>query len=114
MAKRKPRQSYTDDFKRRAVADTIEIARRHDMNANVLFSWRKNPRFIPDAEDVAFLPVTIDALPSTAAANPPENTPVMLPQELGIWIAGDVRLVVKGGFEPETLGRLIRFIRTTP
>jgi len=26
-----------------------------------------------------------------------------MPSRLGIWIAGDVRLVVKGGFEPEPL-----------
>ena len=31
--------------------------------------------------------------------------------ELDIGIAGDVRLVVKGGFDPERLGRLIRSIR---
>jgi len=41
------------------------------------------------------------------AGHPPEAS------ELGIRIAGDVRLVVKGGFEPEVLGKLTRIIRTS-
>lgn len=106
MGKRRPRQSYSHDFKRRVVAETFEpgisiskVARRHDINANLLFGWCKDPRFVPDAGDgSAFLPVTIDAPLPGAAANSPEGMPDISPPELGIWIEGGVRLVAKGSF----------------
>jgi hypothetical protein len=116
MGKRKPRQSYNGDFKIKVVAESFEpgvsvsrVARRHDINANLLFGWRKDPRYQPGS--AAFLPVMIDpALPDAQAGNRVEPPGVLSP-ELGIWIGGDIRLVVKGGFEPEALGTLIRSIR---
>lgn len=113
MGKRRVRRQFNADFKRRVVAETYAsgtsvsvVARRHDINANLLFRWRDDPRYA--FQEQSFLPVEI----STAVeASKPAGEPSM-PSELGIWIAGDVRLVVKGGYEPETLGKLIRSIRT--
>lgn len=103
------------DFKRQTVYETYAadtsvsvVARRHDINANLLFRWRDDPRYA--FQEQSFLPVEID--PTVQELTPPAQQP--LPSELGIWIAGDVRLVVKGGFEPEALGKLIRSIRTAP
>ena len=114
MGKHRARRQFSADFKRRVVAETHAagtsvsvVARRHNINANLLFRWRDDPRYA--FQEQSFLPVEI----STAAEDlkPADDQP--LPSELGIWIAGDIRLVVKGGFEPEALGRLIRSIRTT-
>ena len=43
------------------------VARRHDLNANRVYSWRSDPLFGPGREVAAFLPVEIepDRLPPT-------------------------------------------------
>src|SRR5215467_15053808 len=45
---RRRRRLWSDDEKRRIVAETLEpgasvsiVARRHDLNANMLFTWRR-------------------------------------------------------------------------
>ena len=115
MDTRRVRRQFSADFKRRAVAETYAagtsvsvVAWRHDINANLLFRWRDDPRYA--FQERSFLPVEIGPAIETprSASEPP------LPSELGIWIAGDVRIVVKGGFEPETLGQLIRSIMKAP
>lgn len=113
MGKRRVRRQFSADFKRRVVAETHAagtsvsvVARRHDINANLLFRWRDDPRYA--FQEQSFLPVEIR--PAIEALKP-AVVPTMS-SELGIWIARDVRLVVKGGFEPEALGQLIRSIRT--
>ena len=115
MGKRRARRQFSADFKRQVVAETHAagtsvsvVARRHDINANLLFRWRDDPRYA--FQEQSFLPVEIGQ--ATENGKPTVEPP--LHSELGIWIAGDVRLVVKGGYEPEALGRLIRTIRTAP
>ena len=115
MGKRRVRREFSADFKRKVVAETYAagtsvsvVARRHDINANLLFRWRDDPRYA--FQEQSFLPVEINPVVESPrpAGNPPEAP------ELGIWIAGDVRLVVKGEFDPTALGQLIRSIRTAP
>ena len=112
MGKRRVRRQFSADFKRRVVAETHAagtsvsvVARRHDINANLLFRWRDDPRYA--FQEQSFLPVEIS--PAVQDRKPADEQ--RLPSELGIWIAGDVRLVVKGGFDPTALGQLIRSIR---
>ncbi len=105
MADKRVRRSYTKSFRRRIVAETFEpgasvaaVAREHGINANMLFGWRKDPRWMPRSAKmqagVSFLPVevadegevprlsigAIDPGPATltpsCAAHPPE--PAML------------------------------------
>ena len=113
MGKRRVRREFSADFKRKVVAETYAagtsvsvVARRHNINANLLFRWRDDPRYA--FQDQSFLPVEIG--PAVEAPRPASNPPEL--SELGIWIAGDVRLVVKGGFDPTALGKLIRSIRS--
>ena len=121
MATRRPRKTYSEDFKRRVVAESFsasdsvsQVARRHDVNANLLFTWRKDPRFMPDGDTPAFLPVTIDAMPVSSLPHPSDQNPGhVTPPELGIWIGTDVRLAIKGVFDPDAIGTLIRSIRTS-
>ncbi len=69
MAGNGRRGRYTDKFKRQVLAETFEpgasvaaVARKHDLNANMLFGWRPDPRFVPAARDLAsFLPVEVQA-----------------------------------------------------
>ena len=72
---RRQLRRYTVAPKRQIVAKSFdrdvsvaETARRHQMNANALFNWRRDPRFNTELAECAsteadpvFLPVEIDA-----------------------------------------------------
>lgn len=71
MGKRRKRRSWSDDEKREICAQTAvpgvsvaQVARRYAMNANMIHTWLKDPRFAPVSEepddDAVFLPVEID------------------------------------------------------
>ena len=68
------RRSWTRDEKRRIVEESLlegasiaEVARRHELNANLLFTWRRQMGNEPPAENdpAPMLPVTI--VPGSAA-----------------------------------------------
>ena len=71
--KRRKRRLWDDDEKRRIVAQTripgvsvSQVARRYDVNANLVFKWLRDPRFMPTAVDgsaASFLPVEVVAAP---------------------------------------------------
>ena len=58
---------YTDDFKRKLVAESSAdgvsvpmVAQRHGVPVNRIYAWRGDPRFQPDDTDAsAFTPVEI-------------------------------------------------------
>ena len=100
MADKRVRRSYTKAFRRRVVAETFEpgasvaaVAREHGINANMLFGWRKDPRWMPRTtkahSDISFLPVEVadggdvpplsngstDLAPSSASRLPEASTP---------------------------------------
>src|ERR1043166_837352 len=66
--RRRKRRDWPEALKRRIVAETLEpgssvsiVARRHDVNANQLFKWRREvtPEQSPAGERVPMLPVEI-------------------------------------------------------
>ena len=70
MAVKRARRSYTKAFRRRVVAETFEpgasvaaVARAHGINANMLFGWRKDARWMPRSATTpvgaTFLPVEV-------------------------------------------------------
>jgi transposase len=67
---RRRRRSWSEDEKQRIVEETLQpgasvsvVARRHDINANLLFTWRRQVRAGELAADraVAFVPAVIAA-----------------------------------------------------
>src|SRR6266436_9357581 len=70
---RRRRRLWPEEEKRRIVAETFApgasvsiVARRHDLNANMLFTWRRQLREIsapPAGEAVTFVPAAITADP---------------------------------------------------
>ena len=111
MGKQRVRRQFSNNFKRQVVAETLAartsvsvVARRHDINANLLFRWRDDLRYSSGVD--SFLPIEIDAVPQEIA------TSSHIPSELDIWINGDVRLAVKGDYDPSVLGVLIRSLRS--
>ncbi len=81
-----------------------QVARRYDVNANLVFAWLRDPRFAEaDAADIArFLPVKI-----VAEAKAPAVMPASL-NHIEIELAGGHRMRISGSYDPEALARLIR------
>ena len=72
MGKRRKRRSWSDDEKREICQQTTvpavsvaQVARRYAMNANMIHTWLKDPRFAPEADgsdqEATFLPIEIEA-----------------------------------------------------
>jgi transposase len=117
MAGRRKRKVWSDDEKRLICGQTrqpgisvSQVARRYDVNANLVFKWLRDPRFAVDdaAEDEArFLPVEIvgENGDEGPAEHPSEN-------RIEIELAGGHCLKISGGYDPDALARLIRGLST--
>ena len=108
---RRTRRLWSDDEKRSICVQTTapdvsvaQVARRYGLNANLIFKWARDPRFVPGAAEApCFLPVEI-VDPSGHEA-PRRNT---TEGQIEIEIVGGHRLRVSGSYDPEALARLIR------
>lgn len=110
---RRKRRSWSVEEKRRIVdeslaagASIVEVARRHDLNANQLFTWRRRFGFEPqdrDPNDLApILPVTIIA-----------DTTASVQGSLGqmeIVLAGGERIIVWADVETAALTRVLKAV----
>ena len=79
------RRRWSDGEKRRIVAETLKrgvsvsaVARRHDMNANMLFTWRRKigaAVSAPPDDPTSFMPavIGIPAQTTTMAASSPDG-----------------------------------------
>lgn len=86
----KPRRRFwSDDQKRRIVAETYApgvsvsvVANRYDLNPNLVFVWRRDPRFNLRLEaEPTFLPMTLETAPiPTTRAVPITPEPVPEPR----------------------------------
>ncbi len=108
------RRVWDDDEKVRIVAQTrvpgvsvSQVARRYDVNANLVFAWRRDPRFNPPpVEDAAasFLPVEVVAAP--AVIDPPVLEPKAAKIEISL--SNGHHIIVSGAYDPDALCRLVR------
>lgn len=122
MAKRRKRRFWSDEEKRTICGQTrvpgvsvSQVARRYDVNANLVFTWLRDARFadaVPGPHDTAaelpcFLPVEIvDPARSDGTSVAVEPTPAA--GRIEIDVAGGTRLLITGAYDPEALARLIR------
>jgi len=88
------------------------VARRHDMNANLLFTWRRAASIgvsgTSKAERaVSFVPATITADPIPAVA--PAARPASCGQ-MEIALAGGDRVTVGADVDPAALARVIKVL----
>lgn len=122
MSERRKRRKWSVEEKRRIVAQArvpgvsvSQVARRYDMNANLIFKWLRDPRFASAADDgtdgpasaTSFLPVELAAAPRL---DPPVTEPVSAPEasKLEIVLANGHRISVSGAYDPDALSRLVR------
>jgi len=111
MAKKRRRRIWEDDEKRRIVAQArvpgvsvSQVARRYDVNANLVFKWLRDPRFKPAEDNLpSFLPVEV--VPDAAMT---DCHSVSLDSRIEITLSNGHRLTVSGGFDPDAVSRLVR------
>lgn len=103
---RQSRRSWSAAFKRRVVAEAsapgvsvASVARRYDLNANQLFNWRR--RY---GGGEAFLPVAVVGS-ELCAGSVSEG---LGGGEIEIALSSGHRVVIRGGFDPELVARLVR------
>lgn len=112
MPDQRHRRSYSKAFKCRVVAETFEagasvagVARSHGLNANMVFLWRRDPRFSPGGEGAVFLPVELSEPEVGCAAVPEEPS---AESRIEIELRSGHRLVLGGSFDPDLVLRLAR------
>ena len=101
------RGSYSKAFKRRVVAETLasgasvsSVARKHGLNANMVFGWRNDPRFGPGPDAGSFLPVEVIE-PDVPAA--PDITAQDGAGSIEIVLSNGHRLSVQGDVDPDVV-----------
>ena len=108
--RRRRRRVWDDEEKRRIVAQTrvpgvsvSQVARRYDVNANLVFKWLRDPRFKPGEESSSFLPVEV-------IAEAPQPVPdVAAPDgKIEITLSNGHRVSIRGAFDPDAVSRLLR------
>lgn len=126
LKKRRIRRRWEDVEKIRIVTQTrvpgvsvSQVARRYDVNANLVFKWLREPRFNPPPEEelnASFLLVEVVAskavidLPVIDA--PIIETPVISSgaseSQVEIVLPTGHRINVSGAYDPDALCRLVR------
>lgn len=108
------RRSYTKAFKRGVVAETREpgvsvalVARRHGMNANVIFNWLRDPRFADADLSPAFLPVEVSAAPTCAEAVQVDPAPSAVLSSIDISLPCGVQVTCRGAVDRQALGAVL-------
>ena len=112
---RRTRRLWSDDEKRSICLQTTapdvsvaQVARRYGLNANLIFKWLREPRFVPGAarstsEAPHFLPIEIVRHAAPEAGRHPVTE-----GQIEVELAGGHRLRISGSYDPEALARLIR------
>lgn len=113
---RRTKRLWTDEEKRSICFQTIapgvsvaQVARRYAVNANLIFKWLRDARYAPDpasappaSEEARFLPVEIVVETRSAPTAPAAEN------HIEIELAGGHRMRISGGYDPDSLARLIR------
>jgi transposase len=109
------RREWSEALKRQIIDETLEpgasvsvVARRHDVNANQLFKWRREMAPAqPAATDqrVTMLPVAIMPEPSEPRPRARRSGTIE------ITFASGARVCVRGEVSPETLRQVVELLR---
>lgn len=103
------RRRYTQAFKRQVIEETFSsdesvsvVARRYDLNANLLFNWRRQYQagaLSGAAEETALLPIRV----ATAMDERPEPKHTDRGAELEVVLAQGHRVRIRGAVDPTVL-----------
>lgn len=116
VAKRQQRRFWTTEQKRRIVAEAraygasvAAVARRHHLNANLLFTWMRDPQFAEEVSAPVLLPVEIvdgpqGEGPAVATASTPRSP-------IEIEAPGGLRVRCDDTVDEDALARVLSAIR---
>lgn len=111
------RRLWSEDQKRRIVAEATEpgasvsvVARRHDVNANMVFTWRRElgagVSGAADAMTTTFVPAVIGTAPVVAATAARSS----LASRMEIALGGGIRVIVGADVDAAALARVIKVL----
>lgn len=116
QGERRQRRRWSTEQKRRIVAETFEsgasvslVARRHDLNTNTLFTWRRDATRAAGAMIEAaprFVPARIGAEAAAIARQPGGDGA----GRMEIVLPGGVRVIVAADFDATALGRVVQVL----
>jgi transposase len=106
------RRFWSSDEKRRMVAESLapgasvsQVAQRHGVNANLLFTWRRRgARSAASGEPLKLLPVTVAGEGMAAAP----IAPSALAGRMEIALVGGERVVVGADVDAAALARVVK------
>ena len=116
VAKRQQRRFWTTEQKRRIVAEAraygasvAAVARRRHLNANLLFTWMRDPQFAEEASAPVLLPVEIvdgtqGEEPAVVAGSTPRSP-------IEIEAPGGLRVRCDDTVDEDALARVLSAIR---
>ena len=111
------RRAWSEALKRQIVAETLEpgssvsiVARRHDVNANQLFKWRREltPEQPPEVVDNGAM-VPVEIVPEPARRRPRRQ--VERAGFIEIEFGNGARVCIRGEVAPKTLRQVIELLR---
>lgn len=106
----KKRRSWSDDEKREICQQTMppgvsvaQVARRYAMNANMIYTWLKDPRFAPPAvapedafEEASFIEVGMPSPALPVAVTEPLPVDPLLATRVDIALSDGRRVLIEG------------------
>ncbi|SRR6266851_7569282 len=110
------RREWPEALKRQMVAETLEagssvsiVARRHDVNANQLFKWRREtlPKEPPAVTEGGGTMVPVEIVPERARRRRRVERAGFIEIEFG----SGARVCIRGEVAPATLRRVIELLR---
>jgi transposase len=114
-ARRRRRRLWSADEKRQIVAETLEpgasvsiVARRHDLNANMLFTWRRQigtSALLLASDAVTFVPAAI--APEAATTVPPDPS---LVGRMEIVLADGDRIIAGKDVDAAALAHVVKVL----
>jgi len=109
------RRLWSDEEKRQIVAETLApgasvsiVARRHGLNANMLFTWRRRigtSALLPAGDAVTFVPA---AITTEAASTVSSESP--LAGRMEIVLAGGDRIITGKDVDAAALARVVKVL----
>lgn len=117
---RRRRRLWPVEEKQRIIAETLApgasvsvVARRHDLNANMLFTWRREAKkaAAPSCDGaLTFIPAKIDAAPSVASSPMAAAQTGRAAGQIEIALAGGDLVIVGTDVDAAALARVIKVL----
>ena len=113
------RRSYSSEEKQRLVAESYEpgtsvalVAQRHAINANLLFTWRRQMRGPATTPEGSGL-IPIEVLSDATCREPAPPAPADRHGEMEIILVGGVRVRVDAGVSEPALRRVLSALKAS-